>query len=243
MAAGPSLHQPHTLIFFLLALAFLVLATVVPMLTKRGRRWERRLAWTGILGTGASVFFAALPYWKQGIGVSLFVLAFLTAGAYAYTPYIKIRGKIYAFHVRDSLPDPPPDGAPAPGSDDPDYDPAPDSYSGSVTAQKFWWMMVLAMAMCLGCIIIPVADKPWGLIPGAAATVVLSAIAFGYGDASWGYPIARSQRIQFGVIAIITAGVFPVVYLGAYAGGKRWPLCRTNSLEYRAHQRHWKDGS
>jgi hypothetical protein len=30
----------------------------------------------------------------------------MTAGAYMSTPYIKIRGKIYAFHVRDSQPDP-----------------------------------------------------------------------------------------------------------------------------------------
>lgn len=240
VASRPSLHQPHTLVFFLLTLAFLVLGTVVPMLANRGRSWERRVAWTGIVGATVCVFVACLPDWKLGIGVSLFGAAFLTLGAYAYTPYIKIRGKIYAFHVRDSLPDAAADSTSAAGTEDPDYDPAPDSYSGTVTAQKFWWLLIMTMGICVGCVLVPAADKPWYLVPGAVGMLVVGALFLGYGDASWRYGIARGQYIQFGIIAILTAGVFTVLYLAAYAAGKRWPLRRKASLEYRAHPRHQK---
>jgi hypothetical protein len=242
MASGPSLHQPHTLIFFVLMLAFLALATVVPMLAKRDRGWQRRVCWAGVAGAAVSVFLACLPYWKLSIGAALLTVAFMTAAAYMSTPYIKIRGKIYAFHVRDSLPDPSPNGATAPGTEDRDHDPAPDSYSGSVTAQKFWWLLIVTTAICVGCVLVPAADKPWWLAPGAAAMPVLAALGLGHQDASWGYSVARGQRLQFGVIAAVTAGVFAVVYLGAYGAGKRWPLRRKDSLEYRAHPRHQKGG-
>lgn len=134
------------------------------------------------------------------------------------------------------------DGTPAPSTDDPDYDPAPDSYGGSVTAGKLWWLMIWGVTMCVGCIVIPAADKPWYLVPGGAGALVLIALGYGHQDASWGYGIARGQYVQFGIIAILTAGVFTVLYLAAYAAGKRWPLRRRSSVEYRAHPRHQKMG-
>jgi hypothetical protein len=240
MASGPSLHQPHTLIFFVLALACLAVAAVVPMLADRDRGWDRRVAWAGVTGAAVAIFVACLPYWKLSIAASLVTVAFMTAAAYMSTPYIKIRGKVYAFHVRDSLPDAAPEDTAAQGSGDRDDDRAPDSYSGSVTAQKFWWLLVLTMAMCVGCVVVPAADKPWWLAPGAVIMLVVGALALGYEDASWGYAIARGQRVQFGVLTVVTAAAFTVVYLLAYGVGKRWPLRRKDSLEYRAHSRHRK---
>lgn len=238
LASRPSFQQPHTLIFFIATLMCLVIAVFPPMFFNRDRSWERRVAW---LATGAAVtcaFLATLPDWKLGIGVSLFGAGIMILGAYFSTPYIKIRGKIYAFHVQDSLPDPAPDGAPLPGSDDPGYHRAPDSYGGLATARKFWWLQVPTMAMCVLCVVIKANDKPWWLAPAMATLLVVAAFALGYEDARWGYSIARGQRVQFGIIAVITAGVFTVLYLGAYYAGKRWPLRRKQSMEYLAHPRH-----
>jgi hypothetical protein len=234
MAAGPSLHQTHTLVFFVLTLASLAFATVTPMVTNPDRSQERRIFWTGIAGAAIGVFLACLPYWQYSIGAAVAVVAFMTASAYMNGSYIKIRGKNYAFHVQDSLPDPSPDGTPAPGADDPHYDPAPDAYSGTVTARKFWWLLILTMVICVGCIIVPGLNHEWLVKPGAAVMLVVGASGLGYADASWGYPIARGQRIQFGIVTIITAGTFTVLYLLAHAAGK-------DSFEYRAHPRFWNN--
>jgi hypothetical protein len=235
-AGRPSLQQPHTLIFFLAAM--LCVATIVLLLlfVKRDRSWERRVYWTGTFGAVVCAFLAALPYWKYGVGAVIFGVALMTFGAYAYTPYIKIRGKIYAFWLPDSLPDPPPGVTAAPGSDDP----APDSYGGLVTARKHWWAAIFTVAF-FGCLLLIRADdKPWWLTPAAAAILVTASFGYGYIDASWGYSIARGQRLQFVIIAIITAGAFTLLYVVGYYAGKRWPPRRKQSMEYRAHPRHQK---
>ena len=54
---------------------------------------------------------------------------------------------------------------------------------------------------------------------------------------------SRGQRLQFGIIALMALGVSPVLYATAYGADKRWPSRRTNSLEYRAHLRHQKEGT
>lgn len=169
-----------------------------------------------------------------------FVAFVMLLNTYMTSPWIKFRGKIYAYHVSDCLPDPSPDGAPAPGSEDPDYDPAPDSYDGSATAQKTWWSHVFAMALCVFCVIVRSDDRPW-LTPVAMAILVLVPVFFGFfADGSWGYPIARGQYLQFGIIGLITAGVFPVLYLAGYYAGRRWPVRRKQAMEYRVHPRHQK---
>jgi hypothetical protein len=201
------------------------------------RRAGRRIFWSGFLVASVSAFFVVYPPdWKSGIVLSLLAAFLMLVTAYFSSPYIKIRGKIYAFGVQDSLADPSTDSAPPPGSDDAGYDPTPDSYSGLATAKKSWWLMIFAMGICAFTVD---PTKPWHT---ALSVVVIVAVAamFGYGDASWGYSIARGQRIQFGIIALITAGVFTVLYLGAYYAGKRWPIRRKQSLEYRAHPRHQK---
>lgn len=171
--------------------------------------------------------------------MSVFVAGMTLFTAYMNGPFIKIRGKIYAFHVDDSRPDPTPDGATAPGVDSPDYDPAPDSYGTGVTAQKAWWMLILTAVILGWGAVVSFEDQRLMTFVGAVAFITL-AVSLGYGDASWDYKIARGQRLQFAIIAIVTVGVFPLLYLPAYYAGKRWPLRREQSMEYRAHPRHQK---
>lgn len=235
VAARTSLHHPHTLIFFVATLVFLSITVVAPWV-RRDHTGERRVFWWAAAAAAASVFFASLPDWKLGIGMSLFVIGMTVFTAYFTGSYIQIRGKVYAFHVSDSLPESSIDGTHPPRREDPDYDPAPDSYSGIATAGKTWWLMIFAMTICVFTVD---PHKLWHTAVSVFAVLVIATF-FGYGDASWGYPIARGQRIQFSIIAVITAGVFTVFYLAAFYAGKHRPLRRQQSMEYRAHPRHQK---
>lgn len=164
--------------------------------------------------------------------------------AYAYTPYIKIRGKIYAFHVEDSRPDPSSNGAPVPGSGDPDYDPTRDAYSGLglTTAAKMWWLMVFLIGGSAFNVVayLHFREDPW-ILPLSAAFIVFGGVGLGYfADGSWGYPIARGQCLQFLIISLVTLGMFTILCLGAYYAGKRWPWRNKRSSEYMANLRHQK---
>jgi hypothetical protein len=205
------------------------------------RQAGRRVFWTGFLIAFASAFFIAYPPdWKVGIGWSLLAGFLMLLTAYFSTSHIKFHGKIYAFNVSDSLPDPSPDRTPPADGGNPNYDPAPDSYGGIATAQKFWWLLVVVMTICVMAVAVRADDKPWWMAPSMAAIGVTFAIFAGYNDASWDYQIARRQRVQFVIISVITAGVFTVLYFAAYRAGKRWPLRRKQDMEYRAHPRHQK---
>ncbi|MDN5760005.1 MAG: hypothetical protein L0H59_16010, partial [Tomitella sp.] len=50
----------------------------------------------------------------------------------------------------------------------------------------------------------------------AIGVVAIVAFLFGYNDGSWGHPIVRRQWIQFGIVTIITVGIFSFFYLCAY---------------------------
>ncbi|BBY44185.1 hypothetical protein MCEL_24800 [Mycolicibacterium celeriflavum] len=172
------------------------------------------------------------------------MLGVMTVIAYAYTPYIKLRGKVYAMTVQDSEPDPE-----HPTTENPTYtrdagrDAAPDSYSGLLSATKMWWMIVGLMIISSGNTIAFVTGKgEWWVAAIGIAFLVFLAVTTGYGDASWGYGIARGQHIQFGIGTLITAGLFAVLYLTAYQFAKRLPSRRTQSMEYRAHPRHRRHG-
>lgn len=236
MAAGPSLHQPHTLVFFLIAIGCLIVTVVASVVVDRGRSWERRVFWSGVLGVTVSVFVAAMPYWGQAVGVAVFALAFMTFGAYAYTPFIKIRGKTYAFWLQDSQPDQEPGGTAVSGSAAADYHPAPDSYEGLVNARKHWWATVFTVAFFECLLLIRGDDKPWWLTPAAAAALVVASAGYGYLDASRGFSVARGQRLQFVVIAVLSAGTFTLLYVAGYHAGRRWPL-RRKPIDYGAHAR------
>jgi hypothetical protein len=201
------------------------------------RRRERLIYWSSWTIGGLLIALALLP---RGSNVAIGVVAATVFAAvfYAYmrTPYIKICGKIFAFGLRDSQPDPPINGASAPRVSGQEYDPAPDSYGGMATAQKTWWLLAAVMVTCTLLVFIYIMrdEGVWYAVGGVVA-LILAGISFGHGDASWGYPIARGQLTQFIVTGIVTLGAFTVVYLGTYAMGKRRPLRPRRSMEYRAH--------
>lgn len=233
----------HLNIFFIVTGAIGILLPIVA--PSNNRQAERRLFWIGFLIALTSAFFIAYPPdWKAGIGWALLTSFLMLWRAYFSTSNIKIGGKIYAFHVEDSRPDPPPITTPRIGTAEGDHDTAHDAYSGLglTTAKKMWWLMVFLMAICSVNVIAYVHDKERPLLAGVmTALLVVGAAGYGYaGDASWGYPIARGQYLQFIIISVITLGVFTVFYIGGYYAGKRWPWRNKRSLEYRAHPRHQK---
>lgn len=81
----------------------------LPLLAPRSnRRRARRIFWSGVLIAVISAFFIAYPPdWKSGFALSLLFGGVMVFRAYTSTPYIKIRGKIYAYSALDSKPDPP----------------------------------------------------------------------------------------------------------------------------------------
>jgi hypothetical protein len=226
--------------FFAPVLALCFVAVFILSFFKISLSSQRRIYWSCALFGAVSGFLMFLPNWKDGTVAALFALIPMTLFAYGYTPYIKIRGKIYALYLSDSLAEHDETSAAAvPGQE---YDPAPDSYGGIATAAKFWWVLVFSMAMSAVLLYAFARGEMDGL--GAvigAGFIVFLAVVGGLGDASWDYPVARGQRLQFGIISVITAGAFTVLYLAAYYAGKRWPLRMKRSLEYRAHPRHRKN--
>jgi hypothetical protein len=97
----------HANTFFIVTGVVGLLLTVLA--SSKNRRAGRRVFWGGTLLASISAFFISYPPdWKSGVLLLLFVSGMTVFTAYFYTPYIKIRGRIYAFHIDDSRPDPGP---------------------------------------------------------------------------------------------------------------------------------------
>lgn len=186
------------------------------------RSTQRRIYWACAGMAAASGFLMAYPNWATGLGVAALFFAAMTAIAYATTPYLKIGGRIVALTAADSRPDPA-------------QPPAADSYSGLLTAATLWWLLVVLALIAAADIYFAATGRGGGWIPAvAAAFLALLAVGAGYADASGNHPIARRQRLQFGVASLVTAGAFAAVYLAAYYTARRWPLRRTGSADDRA---------
>ena len=225
-------------LFFGVIVLCLILNVLIP--SRITRSSQRRIYWGSTCVAAISGFLAFYPDWKTGLAIAGLWLAAMTFAAYAATPYIKIRGKIYAVTVSLRQPDPE-DRARSVKRTDAPYDPAPDSYSGMLTPATMWWMLVVLAVIAAGDVYFFVLGRGgWSVPAMGAGLLALLAVGLGYGDASWGYRIARGQYVPFGVASVITAGSFAVVYLTAYHTARHWPLRRTRSLEYRARPRHWE---
>jgi hypothetical protein len=206
-----------------------------------GLALQRRIYWTCACLGAVAAFFAFHPDSKKGIWMGLFFLGVMLVAAYGYTPYIKIGGKIYALTVQDSQPDSDDDDVRSgeTAAPDRDHDRAPDAYSGLLTPAKMWWLLVPILIISTGNIIAFASGKgEWWVAAIGLAFIVFLSVAMGFGDASWGYGIARGHRVPFVIAAIVTVGVFAALYLVAYQAGKRRPVRRKESMEYRAHPRH-----
>ena len=213
---------------------------------------QRRIYWASACLAAVSGFLIGYPNWQKGLGITGILLGAMIMAAYAATPYIKIGGKIYALTVSDRQPDPQdaltaasePDGRPDARKADPHVDPAPDSYSGMLTATTMWWLLVvLAVIAAANAYAFLFSDGKAAVAALGTGFVALLAVGTGYADASWDYPIARGQHLQLGAATIITVGSFALLYLIAYYTARRFPLRRKQSLEYRAHPRHRKSES
>lgn len=208
------------------------------------RSTQRRIYWINAFLAAIAGFAMFYPDWQKGLGMGAFLFAVMTFIAYAATPYIKIDGKIYAFTVTNSQPDP--QDTPTTAGNDSDgasstnrIDPVPDSYSGMLTPATLWWsLVVLAVFLAANVYFFVFTDGKASVAAVSGAFLAFLAITGGYGDASWGYPIARGKYVPFCVVSVITAGAFALLYLSAYYTARRFPLRRTQSMEYRAHPRH-----
>lgn len=213
----------------------MLVGLALPMLPTRTGRAEQRLYWAGSFFASVSAFLVLYPPdWRGGLIFSGVLTAGLVFRAYMTRSYIRFRGRTYAFNLRDSL---------ARETDehtsfnqDPDYDPAPDSYAGFATAAKMWWLFVVVVFGCSFLLMVYVTQREgsWYAF-GAAAVIVLVAVFAGNQDASWDYGIARGQWSQFAIAGIATLGVFTALYYLTYTTGKRWPWRPKRSLEYQAH--------
>lgn len=199
---------------------------------------QRRIYWSCACMAGVFGTLATYPTWNNAATLGIFASTLMTVAAYVSTPYIKIGGKIYSL----TIPDPDPEVAPATtDSAQQETDPHPDSYSGLLTATTMWWSLVVLAVIAAGNVYAAVVGQGevWvGVISGTFSALL--AVVTAYGDASWRYPIARGQYIQFGVASVITAGGFALIYLTAYYIAQRRPLRRKQSMEYQVHPRHRK---
>src|SRR5882757_2070823 len=86
--------------------ATMIVGLALPMLPTKSPRAERRLYWAGVLVTTVSAFLALFPpNWQGGLGFAGVFAGGLTFRAYMSTPYVRIRGRTYAFNLSDSRPD------------------------------------------------------------------------------------------------------------------------------------------
>jgi hypothetical protein len=106
-----------------------------------------------------------------------------------------------------------------------------------------WWLLIPLLVISTGNIYaFAFSTGEWWVAAIGLVLLAFLAVVLGFGDASWGYGIARGHRVQFAIAAVVTVGVFAVLYMAAYQTGKHWPTRRKQSMEYRTHPRHQKLG-
>lgn len=101
-------------------------------------------------------------------------------------------------------------------------EPPADAYLGAVSARNHWWLVAVGTSVAAYGIYL--AGWAWQ-ISLAVAVGVASAAMTGWGDASGGFPIARGQKVQFGIASIASFMMFAlplVAYLAGYFGAQKW---------------------
>lgn len=206
---------------------------VIQSFFNHSRASQRRMYWTCAAISVTAGLLAFYPPWTRGLGASAFLAGVMVVIAYAYTPYIKIRGRICSLGIQT----PDPEDVPRESASDQAH-PAQDAYGGTLTAAKMWWILVpLMLISAVNTYAFATGEGEWWVAAIGIVFLLFLAITSGYGDASWGYPIARGQRIQFIVLVVVTLGTFTLIYLVAYGIAKRRPVRSRHSSEHRA-QRH-----
>jgi hypothetical protein len=170
-------------------------------------RTGRIVFWVAAAFTCLSVFFMAYPDdWQSGLAMSLFVGFAMVATAYVNTDFVRVRGRsVSLFSDSDDI----------------------DDYGGGLTAKKAWWMSTLGVGMLVLIAVAYYANGSELWIPaGAGLVIALAGMSFGYRDASTARSIAAGQRVQLGLMAVLTTGAFLLFYLAAYCCTRRWSESR-----------------
>ena len=202
---------PNVLI--IVGLAIIIVLCTVATFTK-DIRIARRIYWAAwLLGIPVMALSVLGRGWKV-FGLSLGVGLF-GAVVYAYfrTSYLNIGGRVYAFTIALSRPDPPADGSPAPPND---------AYGQQVAASNMWWVLA-AFSAAAGFAGVVEGTSP--LTIGVTGFVAAVSALVGYLDSHEGWPISRKQYVQLGFIVVASIPVFllpPLAYVLTYwAGGGR----------------------
>jgi len=209
----PVHHSPASTALLLATLASLV-TTVYAASAKKPAPWHRLLFWCGALAT--AIFASLLPpsaTWNQSIALGVFFFCALTVSAYMYTPFIQIRGKTYTYFKQ------------AGGSTDTNQNyrrGAANENGVLISSPKLWWTLAFGILLCSFNIFTFAIDHQ-GARPALVSVIAIFifAAAFGYIDGSSYFDVARGQRMQFILITITTAILFPAVYLFLYYAAKK----------------------
>lgn len=179
------------------ALVGLAMMALAP---RRNASQGRLIYWAGaVIASSASYFVAAPQGWKSGVGAAAFVLGAATFIAYAYTPFLKFKGRRISFYSDRAQP-----------------------YGAAVTTTRSWWRALIAMGILVfGTVSYMSRGGPGWLAVGAAVAVVLAGAMFGYRDATLGAGIASGQRLQLVLASLVTVGVFTIAYFCGYYVSRR----------------------
>lgn len=207
---------------------------VVQSFFNHGNHLQRRIYWICVCIAATAAFLDGYPDLTTSLQGTAFVIGAMTFIAYGYTPYIKIRGRIYALTEDDRRADT--ESAESTSRQPAEREPT-DSYSGLLSSAKMWWVQVILIAMSVINIYAYVTgDGEWWVAGCGVAFILFFSLVIGYGDGSWDYPVARGKFVQLGILTVITLGTYALLYLGAYSIAKRRPIRSRHSMEYRAHR-------
>lgn len=187
---------------FMSAIAGLAAMALAP---RKNMRAGRITYWVGAAVTAISAYFIAQPQgWKSAVGALALAGVVAAFVAYAYTPFLSLKGRAISFYSR-----------------------SPQPYGAGVTAQRSWWRLLVAIAvLAFGIVSFFLGEgSPW-LAAIAAGGIVIAGAAFGYRDALLGAGIASGQSNQLILASAITLGAFPIAYLSAYFLRLRRPPAR-----------------
>ena len=208
-AQSPSqlaVERPHTLIFYVLTMVCIAL-TVIPHGSRGDLSRQRKIYWGGTFSAAACAFIAALPNVSTALIVAGLCVFCLVLPAYFRTQLIKIGDRVIAF---DSVEDLPVSGD------------GKDPYTPRTSPSKVWWLSVFAIWIgsvnMLG-YLIDGDSLGYGLLGLFILTVPAAVV--GLGDGMHRQRIARGQYLQFGLVTVMSAGIFTICYLVAHSVGLR----------------------
>lgn len=212
--AAPTIDNPHTLIFSIAAVVFMLLP-MITVGTERDLSWQRRVYWGGTLGAVICAFTALLPSLTAGLSLALLALFIATVRAYFSTQYIKLGRRVIAFHSATDLR--------AANRIRPHGLRQDEPYGSTVSAAKLWWLLVVCTtiaAVNLYGYLFDGDELGYGLL-GLGLLVGIGAL-IGCGDGMRRQRVARGQYVPFGIVALVSAGIVTVSYLAAYSIATRF---------------------